>query len=82
MEEVEAQLQSEDHGHDHMSTQFLIKKHQALETDYHHHAENIEQVNEMVKKFAASGHFLIEQLEQKARATVERLGSHTNSLSM
>ncbi|CAG0913206.1 unnamed protein product [Notodromas monacha] len=75
MDEVESQLQSEDHGHDHTSTQFLIKKHQALETDYHHHAENTEKVNEQVKKFAVSGHFLIEMLEEKSRLTVDRYNS-------
>ncbi|XP_054722410.1 spectrin beta chain, non-erythrocytic 5-like [Uloborus diversus] len=75
MDEIEVQLQSEDHGKDLTSVQNLLKKHQHLETDINNHAENIEQIKDLNTSFQNSNHFLKEEIEEKALATVNRYQS-------
>ncbi|GIY06493.1 hypothetical protein CDAR_514752 [Caerostris darwini] len=75
MDEVEVQLQSEDHGKDLTSVQNLLKKHQHLETDINNHAENIEQIKDLNASFQNSNHFLKEEIEEKAIATINRYQS-------
>jgi len=44
MDDVELQLQSEDHGRDLTSVQHLLKKHQALEADINAHSDAVQSV--------------------------------------
>ncbi|XP_035225862.1 spectrin beta chain, non-erythrocytic 1-like isoform X1 [Stegodyphus dumicola] len=75
IDEIEIQLQSEDHGKDLTAVQNLLKKHQHLETDINNHAENIEQVKDLNTSFQNSNHFLKEEIEEKAVAVVNRYQS-------
>lgn len=75
MDEVENQLQSEDHGSDMTSVQKLLKKHQLLEGDIHAHAENIEQIKDMAANFANNDHFMREEIQERADAVVEHYAS-------
>ncbi|XP_013777045.2 LOW QUALITY PROTEIN: spectrin beta chain, non-erythrocytic 1-like [Limulus polyphemus] len=72
MDEVETQLQSEDHGRDLTTVQNLLKKHQTLEVDINNHADNIEQVKEQAESFASNNHFMKDEINEKAQAVVNR----------
>lgn len=72
MDEVETQLQSEDHGKSLTSVQNLLKKHQLLEIDINNHAESIEQVKDLSASFHNSNHFMKEEIEERASNIVKR----------
>ncbi|XP_076313686.1 LOW QUALITY PROTEIN: spectrin beta chain, non-erythrocytic 5-like [Tachypleus tridentatus] len=72
MDEVETQLQSEDHGRDLTTVQNLLKKHQTLEVEINNHADNIEQVKEQTESFTSNNHFMKDEINQKAQAVVNR----------
>ncbi|KAG0431556.1 hypothetical protein HPB47_021674 [Ixodes persulcatus] len=72
MDDVEVQLQSEDHGKDLTSVQNLLKKQQLLETDITNHAEMMEQVKEQTANFEKNNHFLKDEIQERADSIVKR----------
>ncbi|XP_040070142.1 spectrin beta chain, non-erythrocytic 1 [Ixodes scapularis] len=75
MDDVETQLQSEDHGKDLTSVQNLLKKQQLLETDITNHAEMMEQVKEQTANFEKNNHFLKDEIQERADSIVKRYTS-------
>ncbi|KAH7971901.1 hypothetical protein HPB52_003666 [Rhipicephalus sanguineus] len=75
MDDVEVQLQSEDHGKDLTSVQNLLKKQQLLETDITNHAEMLEQVKDQAAIFQKNEHFLRNDIQERADAIVKRYTS-------
>lgn len=45
---------------------------QHLETDINNHAENVEQIKDLNTSFQNSNHFLKEEIEERALATVNK----------
>ncbi|XP_070377881.1 spectrin beta chain, non-erythrocytic 1-like isoform X1 [Dermacentor albipictus] len=75
MDDVETQLQSEDHGKDLTSVQNLLKKQQLLETDITNHAEMLEQVKDQAANFQKNDHFLKNEIQERADSIVKRYTS-------
>lgn len=75
MDEIESHLSSEDYGNNLPAVNNLMKKHQVLEADVNHHAENVEQITEQENKFLNSDHFLKEELHDRAMNAVKRYHS-------
>uniref|UniRef100_A0A182W3B1 Spectrin beta chain n=1 Tax=Anopheles minimus TaxID=112268 RepID=A0A182W3B1_9DIPT len=75
MDEVEAQLSSEDYGRDLASVHNLLKKHDMLEADVAHHADTCEQVKATDAKMLSSDHFLKDELHESAMLTIKRYHS-------
>uniref|UniRef100_A0A1Y9H0U3 Spectrin beta chain n=2 Tax=Anopheles dirus TaxID=7168 RepID=A0A1Y9H0U3_9DIPT len=75
MDEVEAQLSSEDYGRDLASVHNLLKKHDMLEADVAHHADTCEQIKATDAKMLASDHFLKDELHESAMLTIKRYHS-------
>ncbi|KAH6925479.1 hypothetical protein HPB50_005728 [Hyalomma asiaticum] len=75
MDDVEMQLQSEDHGKDLTSVQNLLKKQQLLETDITNHAEMLEQVKDQAAIFQKNEHFLRNEIQERADSIVKRYTS-------
>ncbi|XP_050079457.1 spectrin beta chain, non-erythrocytic 1 [Anopheles maculipalpis] len=75
MDEVEAQLSSEDYGRDLASVHNLLKKHDMLEADVAHHADTCEQIKATDTKMLSSDHFLKEELHEGAMLTIKRYHS-------
>lgn len=72
MDEVELQLQSEDHGRDLASVTHLLKRHTLLENDVHSHGEAIEQVKDQEAAFKQSNHFLLDEIQEHSHAVIRR----------
>ncbi|UYV61076.1 SPTBN5 [Cordylochernes scorpioides] len=70
MDDIENQLQSEDHGRDLTSVQGLLKKHLLLELDINNHSEKMEMVKDQVANF--QHHFLHEEVEERANQVLKR----------
>ncbi|XP_049277717.1 spectrin beta chain, non-erythrocytic 1 isoform X2 [Anopheles funestus] len=75
MDEVEAQLSSEDYGRDLASVHNLLKKHDMLEADVAHHADTCEQIKATDAKMLSSDHFLKDELHESAMLTIKRYHS-------
>uniref|UniRef100_A0A182PG07 Spectrin beta chain n=1 Tax=Anopheles epiroticus TaxID=199890 RepID=A0A182PG07_9DIPT len=75
MDEVEAQLSSEDYGRDLASVHNLLKKHDMLEADVAHHADTCEQIKATDAKMLSTDHFLKEELHESAMLTIKRYHS-------
>lgn len=75
MDDVETQLQSEDHGKDLTSVQNLLKKQQLLETDITNHAEMMEQVKDQTANFQKNNHFLKNEIQERADGIIKRYTS-------
>lgn len=75
MDEVEQQLQSEDHGRDLTSVQHLLKKHQTLEVDIHAHADAVQSIKETAVSFREADHFMAEEIGQRTQVIVKRYHS-------
>ena len=65
IDDVELQLQSEDHGRDLTSVQNLLKKHQRLEADISAHAGEIDQAKEVAQSLAKNDHFMSNEILEK-----------------
>ena len=72
MDDVELQLQSEDHGRDLTSVQNLLKKHQILEADINAHSDAIQSIKETAISFREAEHFQAEEIEQRSQGIVKR----------
>ncbi|KAK2588759.1 hypothetical protein KPH14_001641 [Odynerus spinipes] len=75
MDEVETQLQSEDHGKDLSSVANLLKRHTNLENDVLGHNEACESIKETAASFAKSNHFMSDEIQERALATINRYHS-------
>jgi len=72
MDEVELQLQSEDHGKDLASVTHLLKRHALLEGDVKSHIEAVEQVKVTVAAFQSSHHFVGDEIQERSFAVIRR----------
>ncbi|XP_042865885.1 spectrin beta chain, non-erythrocytic 5-like isoform X7 [Penaeus japonicus] len=75
MDDVETQLQSEDHGRDLTSVQSLLKKHQQLENDIASHQSEVDQAKEVAQSFAVAKHFMSEEITERVEAVTKRYNS-------
>jgi spectrin beta len=72
MDEVELQLQSEDHGTDLASVSHLLKRHALLEGDVNSHIEAVEQVKDTAAAFQSSHHFMGDEIRERSLAVIRR----------
>jgi spectrin beta len=72
MDEVELQLQSEDHGKDLASVSHLLKRHTLLEGDVNSHIEAVEQVKDTAAAFQSSHHFMGDEIQERSVAVIRR----------
>ncbi|XP_052769142.1 spectrin beta chain, non-erythrocytic 2-like isoform X1 [Mya arenaria] len=72
MDEVENQLESEDHGKDLASVKNLLKKHQLLEVDIQTHQEKVSDVEEAAAAFKEAKHFMNKDLQARAKEVADR----------
>lgn len=72
MDDVEAHLQSEDHGRDLMSVQSLLMKHEALEADIAAHQTDIDQAQEVAQTFVSGNHFMGDVVSQRVQTVAKR----------
>lgn len=75
MDEIETQLQSEDHGKDLSSVANLLKRHTNLENDVLGHNEACESIKETATSFQKSNHFMCDEIQDRAMATINRYHS-------
>ena len=75
IEDVELQLQSEDHGRDLTSVQHLLKKHLTVEADINAHADAIQSVKETTLSFREANHFQIEEIDKRSQAIIKKYQS-------
>ncbi|XP_076180871.1 spectrin beta chain, non-erythrocytic 5 kst isoform X3 [Ptiloglossa arizonensis] len=75
MDEVETQLQSEDHGKDLSSVANLLKRHTNLENDVLGHNEACESIKETANSFQKSNHFMCDEIQERATVTINRYHS-------
>ncbi|XP_015599750.1 spectrin beta chain, non-erythrocytic 1 isoform X3 [Cephus cinctus] len=75
MDEVETQLQSEDHGKDLSSVANLLKRHTNLENDVLGHNEACESIKETAASFQKSKHFMSDEIQERALITINRFYS-------
>lgn len=75
MDEIEANLSSEDYGKDLASVNNLLKKHEMLEADVTHHSDTCDQITETDTKFFNSNHFMKDDVHEKAMNAVKRYHS-------
>ncbi|OAD53242.1 Spectrin beta chain, brain 4 [Eufriesea mexicana] len=75
MDEVEIQVQSEDHGKDLSSVANLLKRHTNLENDVLGHNEACESIKETATSFQKSNHFMCDEIQERATVTINRYHS-------
>ncbi|XP_063234159.1 spectrin alpha chain, non-erythrocytic 1 isoform X2 [Bacillus rossius redtenbacheri] len=75
IDDVEAQLQSEDCGRDLASVGHLLKKHALLEDDVHGRGEAMDQVRATANTFLESSHFMKGELHARAVEVINRYHS-------
>ncbi|CAH0730725.1 unnamed protein product, partial [Brenthis ino] len=72
LDDVEAQLLSEDHGKELSSVQALLKRHARLEAGAAAQAEAAAQLQDTARALAAAGHFMADEILAKADDAVKR----------
>ncbi|XP_076761659.1 spectrin beta chain, non-erythrocytic 5 kst isoform X2 [Xylocopa sonorina] len=75
MDEVETQLQSEDHGKDLASVANLLKRHTNLENDVLGHNDACELIKETAATYQKSNHFMCDEIQDRATVTINRYHS-------
>lgn len=75
MDDIEAQLSSEDYGKDLASVNYLLKKHEMLEADVAHHSDVCESITVTDSKFFKTNHFMKDEIHERAMNTVKRYHS-------
>ncbi|XP_063994705.1 spectrin beta chain, non-erythrocytic 5 isoform X3 [Diachasmimorpha longicaudata] len=75
MDEIEVQLQSEDHGKDLSSIANLLKRHTNLENDVLGHNEACESIKETAMNFQRTKHFMCDEIQERAQACISRYHS-------
>ncbi|XP_044574402.1 spectrin beta chain, non-erythrocytic 1 isoform X3 [Cotesia glomerata] len=72
MDDIETQLQSEDHGKDLSSVANLLKRHTNLENDVLGHNEACESIKETANNFKKTKHFMCDEISERAQLCVNR----------
>ena len=72
IDEIEVQLQSEDHGKDLSSVANLLKRHTNLENDVISHNEACESIKETAANFQRAKHFMSDEIQERAATTINR----------
>ncbi|XP_046434088.1 spectrin beta chain, non-erythrocytic 1 isoform X2 [Neodiprion fabricii] len=72
IDDIETQLQSEDHGKDLSSVANLLKRHTNLENDVLGHNEACESIKETASSFQKSNHFMSDEIQDRALAAINR----------
>ncbi|KAJ8678764.1 hypothetical protein QAD02_014551 [Eretmocerus hayati] len=72
IDEIETQLQSEDHGKDLSSVAHLLKRHTNLENDVMSHNDACESIKETAANFQRANHFMSEEIQERATAIMNR----------
>lgn len=72
IDDIETQLQSEDHGKDLSSVANLLKRHTNLENDVLGHNEACESIKETASSFQKSDHFMSDEIQDRALAAINR----------
>ncbi|XP_023313664.1 spectrin beta chain, non-erythrocytic 1 isoform X1 [Trichogramma pretiosum] len=72
IDEIETQLQSEDHGKDLSTVAHLLKRHTNLENDVMSHNEACESIKETAATFQRQQHFMRDEIKERADATIAR----------
>ncbi|XP_017780552.1 PREDICTED: spectrin alpha chain, non-erythrocytic 1 isoform X2 [Nicrophorus vespilloides] len=72
LSQIEQQLLSSDHGKDLATVNNLLKKHSSLEKEVQQHSKNCETINETAEDFAKRGHFMADELEDRAQKAITR----------
>ncbi|CAG9824099.1 unnamed protein product [Phaedon cochleariae] len=70
--DVEAQVQITDMHKDLATANHLLKRHTILENDVQQHTENCEAINEAAEQFVKGGHFMADEIEEKAQRAITR----------
>ena len=71
-DEIESQLQSEDHGKDLASVANLLKRHTLLENDVTNHGEQCAQLKDTAVAFQRSNHFMKDEIQERAQSVIKR----------
>lgn len=74
-DEIESQLQSEDHGKDLASVANLLKRHTLLENDVTNHGEQCAQLKDTAVAFQRSNHFMKDEIQERAQSVIKRYQS-------
>lgn len=72
IDEIETQLQSEDHGKDLSSVANLLKRHTNLENDVMSHNEACESIKDTTANFQRANHFMSEEIAERATSIISR----------
>ncbi|XP_023018167.2 spectrin beta chain, non-erythrocytic 5 kst isoform X2 [Leptinotarsa decemlineata] len=72
LNEVEAQVNNTDTIKDLATANNLLKRHAILEKDVQQHTENCENINEATEQFIKGGHFMANEIEEKAQKAITR----------
>ncbi|XP_039289552.1 LOW QUALITY PROTEIN: spectrin alpha chain, non-erythrocytic 1-like [Nilaparvata lugens] len=75
IDEVEGQLQSEDHGKDLAGVGNLLKRHTLLENDVTSHVEACTQLKDTAATFQSSNHFMKDEIQDRANDVINRFRS-------
>ncbi|XP_024085304.1 spectrin alpha chain, non-erythrocytic 1 isoform X3 [Cimex lectularius] len=75
IDDIEGQLTSEDHGKDLISIKNLLKRHTLLENDVTGHGDAFNQLKDTASAFQRSNHFMKEEIQERAKAVIERYRS-------
>ncbi|KAK0173670.1 hypothetical protein PV328_006832 [Microctonus aethiopoides] len=75
MDDIETQLQSEDHGKDLSSVANLLKRHTNLENDVLGHNEACESIKETAANFHRTKHFMCDEIQERAQAAINKYHS-------
>lgn len=72
LSEVENQVNSTETGKDLATVNNLLKRHTALENDVLQHSENCEQIHDASEQFVKGGHFMADEIKDRAEAVITR----------
>ncbi|XP_076250387.1 spectrin beta chain, non-erythrocytic 5 kst isoform X4 [Rhynchophorus ferrugineus] len=72
LSDIEIHVNSTETGKDLASASNLLKRHIALEKDIQQHLDNCEQIDEASEQFIKSGHFMSNQIRERAEAALTR----------
>ncbi|XP_057323872.1 spectrin beta chain, non-erythrocytic 1 isoform X4 [Microplitis mediator] len=75
MDDIETQLQSEDHGKDLSSIANLLKRHNNLENDVLGHNEACESIKDTAYNFNKTKHFMSDEINERAKNCINRYNS-------
>lgn len=80
MSQVEAQLSSEDCGHDLAGVQNLLKKHQLVEQDVLAREDRLGELSGQARKFVQEQHFDADNIQERHRNISDRYTRYAESV--